>query len=52
MVENFDEFDEWLAICQSFPYKPSSLNTSLLKPTSYSSKFCLSNTHVYQKLFS
>ena len=30
MVENFDE---WLAIRQSFPYKPLSLNVSLLKPT-------------------
>ena len=30
MVENFDE---WLAIWQSFPYKPLSLNVSPLKPT-------------------
>ena len=36
MVENFDE---WLAICQIFPYKPLSLNVSPLKPTINLSKF-------------
>ena len=37
MVENFDE---WLVICQFFPYKPLSLslNVSLMKPTINSSK--------------
>ena len=38
MVENFDE---WLVICQFFPYKPLSLslNVSLMKPTINSSVF-------------
>ena len=40
MVENFDEFDERLAIRQNFSYQSSSLNASPLKPTSNSSKFC------------
>ena len=31
MVENYDEFDEWLASRQSFPYQPLSLNVSSLK---------------------
>ena len=42
-VENFDEFDEWLAIRQSFPYKPLSLNVSSLKTTINLSKFYSSN---------
>ena len=33
MVEKFDEFNEWLAIHQNFPYKPLSFNVSPLKPT-------------------
>ena len=32
MVENFDEFDKWLAICQTFSYQSSSVIASL-KPT-------------------
>ena len=39
MMENFDDFDEWVAICQSFPYRSLSLNVSPLKPTVNSSKF-------------
>ena len=39
--ETFDDFDEWLVICQSFPYKPLSLNVSPLKPTINLSKFFL-----------
>ena len=39
MVENFDKFDEWLAIRQSFPYKSLSLNVSPMKPTINLSKF-------------
>ena len=39
MVENFDEFDKWLAIRQSSPYKSLSLNVSPLKPTINLSKF-------------
>ena len=42
-TENFDEFDEWLVIRQSFPYKPLSLNVSSLKATINSSKFYSSN---------
>ena len=41
-VEDFDEFNEWLAIRQSFPYKPLSLNVSPLKPTNNLSQFSLS----------
>ena len=35
MVENFDKFDEWLAIHQSFTCKPLSLNISPLFETHY-----------------
>ena len=36
------KLDEWLAICQSFPCKPLSLNVSPLEPMINSSKFYLS----------
>ena len=39
MVENFDKFDKWQTICQSFPYY---LNVSFMKPTINLSKFCSS----------
>ena len=42
MVENFDEFNERIAIYQTFSYQPS-FNVSPLKPTISSSKFCLSS---------
>ena len=44
-MENFDQFDEWLAFCQSFPYKPLSLNVSPLKHTINLSKFFPTNLH-------
>ena len=46
MVENFDEFDEWLAICQSFPYQPLSLNVFPLKSTINSSQSFTRQTSV------
>ena len=41
IAQKFDggKFDEWLGICQSFPYKPLSLNEHTIN----SSKFYLSN---------
>ena len=46
IVQKFDggNFDKWLAICQSFPYKPLSLNVSPLKPMINLSKFYWSNS--------
>ena len=38
---NGGKLDEWLAICQNFPYRSSSLNASPLKPISNLLKFCL-----------
>ena len=46
MVENFDKFDKWLVICQSFPTKLFYLNVSPMKPTINLLKFCLSKYHV------
>ena len=44
IAQNFksDEFDEWLAIRQSFPFQPFLVNTFPMKPTINSSKFCSS----------
>ena len=47
MVENFDE---WLAICQNFPYQPLSLNVSPLKPTINSSQSFARQTFVLKFL--
>ena len=33
MVEKSDKFDEWQAICQSFPFQSFSCNTSPMKAT-------------------
>ena len=41
-----ENFDEWLVIPQSFPYKPLSLNVSPRKPTINSSKFTFVNDSV------
>ena len=40
---NFDEFDEWRAICQSFPFQCFPVNTFPMKATINLSKFYSSN---------
>ena len=42
-VEKSDEFDEWRAIHQSFPFQSFPCNTSPMKATINLSKFCSSN---------
>lgn len=43
MVKKSDEFDEWPAICQNFPFQPFPCNAFPVKPTINSSKYCSSN---------
>ena len=50
MVEKSNQFDEWLAICQNFPYQYYSLNVLPVKPIINSPKFCSPKFHLYKSI--